>query len=470
LCQTIFAGIVGFALMACAQALGDQSAFNDAWSEKIKQVAATSDHADDIDLAKEMLTVVKEASDVTDVSMKVLIYNKAFELASPRPGGYLTAWEAMAALADQVPDQRVVAHEKIAAILIKQMPRTRGAQKQYVSETLAQTLILLSDAKVKAGDYADAIPLLNRARSAVVKYRTPLIDLIKEKMTVVSHRNRVARQVDRLKKEVLDNPTPDALQRLVKMYLIELDSPSLANDYLAGVQDESLLQHVPQAAIAGADADEKMCRQLGKWYESLANQASRVARLDMLKRAHGFYETFLEKHQDNGIERLQVTTRLSRIEKELSVNVAGLVVKGNVALGSRGATVSGTSARGNRSTQGKLMIDGNKTEYDSHAGFSNAYWPCVWDVTLAKTFKLSEVRVLLWDGDSRSYPYILEVSADGKKFDVVVDRSKGEPKSWQRVRFSPRPVRVIRLRGISNSRNSGYHVVEIEAYCLTPRS
>jgi hypothetical protein len=77
----------------------------------------------------------------------------------------------------------------------------------------------------------------------------------------------------------------------------------------------------------------------------------------------------------------------------------------------------------------------------------------------------------LFDGDPRFYQYIIYTSADGRKYDTLVDRSKGEWRSWQDIRFPSRPVRFIKIVGLYGSdvlvhpSDKWFHVSEVEAYC-----
>ena len=139
------------------------------------------------------------------------------------------------------------------------------------------------------------------------------------------------------------------------------------------------------------------------------------------------------------------------------------LIPGNVALATKGATVTGP-------TRGPAeLIDGIVTGYTGGSGFAMGSFPCEWTVTLAKPYLLREIRLLLWDMEPlRFYRYQLETSADGTTFNMVADHSKGQPKSWQTIPFSPRPVKAIRIKGLYNSANGGFHVVELEAYCIPP--
>ena len=144
---------------------------------------------------------------------------------------------------------------------------------------------------------------------------------------------------------------------------------------------------------------------------------------------------------------------------------AAAVVPGNVALASRGAEVKGVFDGGS----GPCLIDGNTTDYDGSKGFAHVVGlDPEWVIALPRVYLLSEIRVLLWEKDNRFQRFVIETSVDGVKYRVVGNRTEGEPRSCQVVRFSPCPVRYIRIRGTYYSRvpkAGGLDVVELEAYC-----
>jgi len=135
---------------------------------------------------------------------------------------------------------------------------------------------------------------------------------------------------------------------------------------------------------------------------------------------------------------------------------------GNVALAKRGATCTGSPNAMN-------LIDGNTTEYDTGSGYAYFSYPGEFIVTLPKVYVLRQIRVLLWDGeDDRFYRFALETSHDGQKYIPLVDRSRGQWRSWQQIDFPPRPVKTIKLKGLFDSANFQFHAVELEAYCIPP--
>jgi hypothetical protein len=80
---------------------------------------------------------------------------------------------------------------------------------------------------------------------------------------------------------------------------------------------------------------------------------------------------------------------------------------------------------------------------------------------------------LLWDGlgegnrqrDNRIYRYRLLASPDHQIWKVIYDSSNEGGNGWQEFRFpNPLETRYVRVHGLSNSANSHFHVVQIEAY------
>jgi len=115
---------------------------------------------------------------------------------------------------------------------------------------------------------------------------------------------------------------------------------------------------------------------------------------------------------------------------------------------------------------GRELIDGNSTRWEGTEGHGYARYPCEFIVELREAFSLREIRFRLFEnGDNRFYRYTIDTSVDGKNYQPLVDRSKGEWRSWQVLMFPPRSVKFIRVKGLYNSANQDFHIVELEAYC-----
>ena len=163
------------------------------------------------------------------------------------------------------------------------------------------------------------------------------------------------------------------------------------------------------------------------------------------------------------LRKVKLEKRIEAFYASSAAHLAGAVQRGNVALSKNGTKVSRAAPE---------LLDGIVTGHTSSSGFASIGWPGEWVITLPKTYVLRQIRVLIWDGgaspSSRFYRFVLETSPDGKTYVPLVDRSRGEWRSWQTIEFPARLVQTIRLKGIYNSANNGFHVVEVEAYCIPP--
>jgi hypothetical protein len=178
------------------------------------------------------------------------------------------------------------------------------------------------------------------------------------------------------------------------------------------------------------------------------------------ERALKWYEEALPKL--NVIDKARAEKRIQAATEAAVARSGGLVQPGNVALAKNGATVSGAINYPDE------LLNGVTTGHTGSTGYAYGHWPCEWIVTLPRTYVLRQIRMLLWDGEDRFYRYSLETSPDGQTYAPLVDRSQGEWKSWQTISFPPRRVKTIKVKGLHNSANGGFHVVELEAYCIPP--
>ena len=118
-------------------------------------------------------------------------------------------------------------------------------------------------------------------------------------------------------------------------------------------------------------------------------------------------------------------------------------------------------------------------------GYLGTHWPAFVTVDLLAEKKVGAICFKLWDwedpankdpkkGKSQNmrYAYRLMVSGDRRKWTVLFDSAKPPSgkesdkfrKGWQCFSFEPRDIRFIRIHGLRNLRNSGFHVVKLKAF------
>ena len=130
-----------------------------------------------------------------------------------------------------------------------------------------------------------------------------------------------------------------------------------------------------------------------------------------------------------------------------------------------------TKEFGSRTIQGEFraaLLDGNtKTSYDMEKGYTRHQIDETGDqgivVELGSINIINHIKILLWDLDTRSYSYYVDVSVTQKTWDRIIDHTQYSCRSWQYLYFPARAVRYIKLVGTHNTVNKVFHVVALEA-------
>ncbi|CAH2256344.1 BTB POZ domain-containing 9 isoform X1 [Pelobates cultripes] len=146
--------------------------------------------------------------------------------------------------------------------------------------------------------------------------------------------------------------------------------------------------------------------------------------------------------------------------RDMDLNYRGMLIpEENLATMKYGAQV----------VKGELksaLLDGDTQNYDLDHGFSRH--PIEDDcrsgieVKLGQPSIINHVRLLLWDRDSRSYSYYIEVSMDELDWIRVIDHSQFLCRSWQKLYFPARVCRYVRIVGTHNTVNKVFHLVAFE--------
>ena len=348
--------------------------------------------------------------------------------------------------------------EKLSALTkLESSARTPEAAKD-----LAEAYVQVLDEALAADQYEAAQKLAVRAEGVARNVKDEAFhDFVRQRGKEVGELSREANAVREAFTTLGQKPEDAEANTLVGRFqcLVKGDwAAGLAK--LAKGADATLkgLAQQELAAPAGAAAQALV----GEGWWAVGAKAAGKVRLQAQGHAVEWYqraEPALE-----GAAKAKADERIVEYYKLLAAAGGGpgaAVEMGNVALASRGATVSGEVRPG-------ALIDGITTGYTPGAGFAYASIPCEFVVTLPKVCLLREIRLLLWDGDARFYRYAVDTSLDGKTYQLVADRSAGQWRSWQTHSFPPRPVKTIRLRGLYDSSNSQFHAVELEAYCAPP--
>lgn len=412
--------------------------------------------------------LAKQAAETTDdADARFVLYRMACNLAAE--AGELS--EAFRTVDTMAEDYELNPLNVKTALLAKAVEGNRFAGKAdgHANALISAATALLEEATA-ADNFEAAGRILKLATTAVRASKDP--QMIRDMAARAREMERLKAKFAAVKKAMdtlVDNPRDaDACLAVGQWYCFikgdwENGLPLLqkgSNDELAKSAGQDIAHPKdPKKQLALADA----------WWD-LGESEQGQAKSSLHARAAHWYEavmpllTGLEKAKAK--KRLESLTIVADAEEKAPAGVAkarGVIQRGNVALASNGAKVSGTIK------QPECLIDGVTTcSYKRFEGTAWNNWPCEWIITLDKVYRLQEIRFRLWDGDKRFCNYAIAVSADGKNFTPLVDRSQGQWASWQQIQFSPRPVKAIKLLGLRSSTNQYFSVIEFEAYCLSP--
>ncbi|BFZ07199.1 hypothetical protein BsWGS_10238 [Bradybaena similaris] len=135
------------------------------------------------------------------------------------------------------------------------------------------------------------------------------------------------------------------------------------------------------------------------------------------------------------------------------------VMDENIALASLGASV----------IQGEMkaaLLSGNThcfdRDYTHHLLDDNTRKGIV--IRLGKLYIINTIKLHLLEKDARSHSYYIEVSADDKDYERVIDHTQYLCRSWQKLRFPARVVRYIKVVGTLSTVSRSFHLVSFQCY------
>jgi len=308
-------------LLACPLVvLADEAAdtFNKLYGDDLKRVAATPSPADDVALAKQLLEAAGKVTNQPD--FLALLCEKACELAIKDPTGYSTAKAAAELLAANVPEKKVESLQKIAAMYQHAYTTARVDARARAGEALIESLKVLANAQIAAEDADGAGATLKQALAVATAIKSESKAAVQAQLAGLTSQQQIEKQIAALKAK-LDADPKDAASRkeLVRLYVVELNTPAEAAKFIDETLDDATRKYVPAAAKLVEDAPEAACMELGDWYKGLADQAAAPASKGaMLERAKAYYARFVDLHKVDDVARAGATLMLKKIDDALA--------------------------------------------------------------------------------------------------------------------------------------------------------
>jgi len=291
-------------------------AFEAVYGADWKRVKATPDSRDDLELATRLFAAAKEAAGQPE--FLAVLCGKAHELASVHPNGYPTAIAAMDLLGASVPGKRVWCAERVVEIRQRQFDAVRTGDRATPGEELITALLALAD--LKSGAPAEGAALCRKAETVARTIKSDRLAEIDARQKALAITLKAVREADSCRALLEKIPQNAPLRdRLVRLYLVDLDNPVEAAKYVEGLADQSLAKYAAAAAKDLESAPELAAKELGQWYCTLAEGAPAGAKAAMYARAKAYYERFLELHPAEDLDRTTVTMVLKKVLAELAI-------------------------------------------------------------------------------------------------------------------------------------------------------
>mgnify|MGYP006298365187 CR=1 FL=1 len=170
-----------------------------------------------------------------------------------------------------------------------------------------------------AGAYPQAVSLLGRAERLAKAAAEDRVAEVQARHARARHLLLAHRDVQNMKALLERDPeNAAAREKLVRLYLVDLDDPARAAEHLKGVADESLATYVPAVAKGVDAAPELACLRLGDWYRTLGEAAPVPARRAMFARSKAYYARFLSLHEAEDLDRTSAELALRKIDAAIA--------------------------------------------------------------------------------------------------------------------------------------------------------
>jgi len=193
-------------------------------------------------------------------------------------------------------------------------------EKETVAEKLVELLVAKGRHRGSKGIWSEAAGAYREAYSVASALNLDSKNEIARDLRMATHFMGVSQKVERyettLKKAKGDHVVTRA--SLLKALVIDLDDPARAAKYLTDDVDQAFRTYVPLASREAGELQTNVCRELGDWYyKALAPKAAQLSKAQMLVRARGYYQQFLDEHTAQDVAHLSAKMNISKIDKEL---------------------------------------------------------------------------------------------------------------------------------------------------------
>jgi len=271
--------------------------------------------------------LLKAVGDVKDnPKAQARLRQKAYEYGIKEAKGYQTAIQAARALLEGGPEQKAAWQQKLLVAYKLDWQAADRKRKMQAGRAYVEQMIAVADDLGASGDSSEAVKLYKDASYKARYYAPDRTAEIARKLKDIRDRQKLQQQVMQCRQSLAADPKNVAVrERLLRLYLVELDNAAEAAKFLSADVSQVLRTYVPLAAKPVDQLAKEACLELGDWYRLLSAEATARGKANALIRAKACYERSLSLEADS-VKTAIIKARLAQVEKELRDRLGAPVV------------------------------------------------------------------------------------------------------------------------------------------------
>ena len=290
--------------------------FQAVFGARARAVRATRETDDDITLADDMVAGVRNSEHLTE-SMIVRLCDEAYALCDRTPAGIDVAVRAMRLLALKVPTRQAICRDRILQILRQAYGAARDEARAPARAALIGELESTADALAVAKDWPGAGRYYAQAVTYTLRGSTDRAR-IEAKRARAQRLLHIHADIAEYQAALKTNPKDVAArEKLIRVYLVELNSPADAAKWVSDQSSRELRTNVPRAVEAPASLSGGVCSTMGTWYRGLADTAAMPSKAYMLARARQYMALYLKGRTVRDVAGLKAKIALDKINADL---------------------------------------------------------------------------------------------------------------------------------------------------------
>jgi hypothetical protein len=298
-----------FVLCPCALGQSTRVQFDVRYGVELEKVAQTGSFDDDIVLAKKMLDDARAEDETT--AMVTLICEHVFKQASVFPSSYHLGIEAMQIQGERIPSKQLSTLSLATSLQQKLYNQANESNRQELGESLVDMIMQMADHERDSKRWNAAKMFYEEAINTADEIGSSKRQIILANLSQMEAMQYVANLKQRIERDSNDK---EAVEGLMRLYVIELDEPAKALPYQYDTADLDMQKYLELAARDIAELIGGECLELGDWYMTLSERASPGGKPLMHARAKLYYERYMKLHRNNDAKRQRVAKAVESLD------------------------------------------------------------------------------------------------------------------------------------------------------------